>query len=77
MVFLLFAIPAQVVIGKCISKLNTEVTLRNEMGIAAGEAVFGIELFLWDSIMMPFGMAILGLCSPSFVVTCSALKTRA
>jgi hypothetical protein len=45
------------------------------MAAAAGESLFGIELFLWDALIMPFFMASIGSCSKDFVSFCRLLKT--
>ena len=40
-----------------VSRLNTEKKLRDAMGSASAAMVFGLELFLWDVVLMPLLLA--------------------
>jgi hypothetical protein len=65
---------AQIIIGKSLSILNHEKALRNEMAAAGAFTVFFMELFLWDTILMPLLLS--GVAMNKKVRSCfPALKT--
>ena len=73
-VFLVIYIAMQSHMSYFLIDIYDDRNLRDDMLIACGEIVFLMELFLWDTVIVPIFMALMGKAFVGFRSFCNKLK---